>query len=102
MISLLLFFATLNVRWNLNPPAENVTSYDVYINDSWRGETGSNTFGFGGIDGTVQQCVYVVATNAAGTGPRSNTVCVGGNGSSSSSVSAGLPSAVSGLAVVLQ
>lgn len=87
MIQVFLFaLVTVRTWWNANPPAENVTSYNVYIDGAWLGETNQLTKTFTGIDNSRRRCFVVTATNSKGEGPASDPYCIDPPASSSSSV----------------
>jgi len=100
MTSILLFLAvSVRFAWDIRPAPENVTSYNVFLDDTWRGETAANNLTITNIDNTRRRCAQVSATNSVGEGPRSAPVCFGGSSSSSSSL--GLPGAVTGVSAVV-
>lgn len=83
LIGILLYFGTIVINWDANPPEQQVTSYDIYMNSSggasvWVAETSNTTKTLTNVDLSVRRCIYVTATNQYGTSEPSAISCTGG------------------------
>lgn len=66
--------ASVNLAWDSNPPAQNVTLYKVYRNGVFLANSTGVTFTDPNASNTAPSTYHVTATNTSGESGPSNTV----------------------------